>query len=319
LTLISTAHRSHPADQTASVLENLASLLRVRPEIQQVCEFGGSWISEHTVETESWAPFHIVTRGECIIEVEGIAAKHLRAGDVAVLPHGDRHSIRAIASNGKPRTLIETSRRQHDDIKVKSTDNGEPDTLLVCGRLRFLHAHENAMIAALPKLVVIGAEHGSDPVRVSRHVEFIREELSEDRLGAAAIAEEIASALMIVVLRAHFESSPINSGLLALLLQRQTARALSAMLQNPARPWSLDELAHEASTSRATLVRLFRKAIDKAPLAFLTDLRLDLAHQKIKSTRASFAAIAEDVGYQSESSLSRAYARRFGHPPGADR
>jgi AraC family transcriptional activator of mtrCDE len=315
----SAAQRPHPADQTASVLENLVSLLRVRPQIQQLCEFGGSWISEHDVEVDRWAPFHIVTHGECIIEVEGLAPRRLQAGDVAVLPHGDRHRVRAARHEGEPTGLIETHNRQSDGVLLKSSGDGTPETELVCGRMKFLHAHENAMISALPKLVIIGSEAGSDPLRISRHVEFIREELADDRLGAAAIAEEIATALMIVVLRAHFESSRTNTGILALLSQPQTARVLSAMLKNPSKDWSLDNLAEEAGTSRATLVRIFRKIVDKPPLAFLTDLRLDLAHQKLKATKASLAQIADEVGYQSENSLSRAYTRRFGHPPGADR
>ncbi|MGV1868873.1 MULTISPECIES: cupin domain-containing protein [unclassified Rhizobium] len=318
MALTTAAHRTLLADQTASVLENLASLLRVRPQIQQVCSFGGAWTSEHDIEEEGWAPFHIVTSGECTIEIEGVPPRLLRTGDVAILPHGGSHSIRGVAGGMADRP-IETHSRQNDAIVTKTNVIVEPDVSLVCGRLKFIHDQENAMIAALPRLVIIGAENGPDPLRITRHVELISEELSEDRMGAAAIAEEIASALMIVVFRAHFESSPLNSGVLALLAQRQTARALSAMLTNPSKDWSLDALAAEATTSRATLVRMFKRIVDKAPLAFLTELRLNLAHQKIRATNMSIAAIAEQVGYQSENSLSRAYVHRFGHTPGTDR
>jgi transcriptional regulator GlxA family with amidase domain len=37
------------------------------------------------------------------------------------------------------------------------------------------------------------------------------------------------------------------------------------------------------------------------------------------ATSTPLAAIAEEVGYQSETAFSRAYRRRFGVAPGADR
>ena len=53
------------------------------------------------------------------------------------------------------------------------------------------------------------------------------------------------------------------------------------------------------------------------PLEFLTELRLELARRKLKTTDLGLADIAAEAGYQSESSFSRAFKRRFGHPPGA--
>jgi AraC-like DNA-binding protein len=55
------------------------------------------------------------------------------------------------------------------------------------------------------------------------------------------------------------------------------------------------------------------------PLAFLTELRLGLARQKLMAGTATLAAIAAEVGYQSESALSRAFQRRFGVRPGEAR
>ena len=91
------------------------------------------------------------------------------------------------------------------------------------------------------------------------------------------------------------------------------------MLRDPAQPWTLDELAAEAATSRATLVRLFRGMTGRAPLAFLANLRLLLARNRLRASYEPVAAIAAEVGYESETAFSRAYARHFGTTPGADR
>ena len=139
------------------------------------------------------------------------------------------------------------------------------------------------------------------------------------RSRAAAISADLASALLVMVLRTHLAREPAHPGLAALLGQRQSARTLAAMLEAPARDWTLDELATHAGASRATLVRLFQKTAGMAPLAFLTELRLGLARHKLLAGTTTLAAIAAEVGYQSESTFSRAFQRRFGMRPGEAR
>lgn len=116
---------------------------------------------------------------------------------------------------------------------------------------------------------------------------------------------------MLIAFALHFESEHEGKGILALLSRRQTARALAGMLTEPARAWTLDELADAANTSRATLVRLFQRAVQASPLAFLSELRLTLARHRIRTTKTASALIGEAVGYQSESAFSRAYRRRL--------
>jgi AraC family transcriptional activator of mtrCDE len=294
-------------------------MLRVRPELQAICRFGAQWASGHEAEGRRWAPFHIVTLGGCLLDVGDRIGIRLHAGDVAVLPHGTPHTVRALPTAGGPASALRVNRRLYDELVVKTNVEGEPDTKLICGRLCFEHAHDNLVLAALPAVVVLRSTAGPDAVRLRHFVDAIQAELEEDRLGAALIAATLASSLMMIVLRAQLESEREANGILTLLARRQTARALGAMLAEPGRGWTLDELAKRASTSRATLVRLFRNAVRVAPLAFLTELRLSLARHRMLATSTPLAVIAEEVGYQSETAFSRAYRRRFGVAPGADR
>jgi AraC family transcriptional activator of mtrCDE len=76
-------------------------------------------------------------------------------------------------------------------------------------------------------------------------------------------------------------------------------------------------MAAVAVSSRATLVRAFRKHAGIAPMTFLSDLRLTIARKRLAGTTDPIAKIAVDVGYASESALSKAIMRRYGLRPGA--
>lgn len=64
---------------------------------------------------------------------------------------------------------------------------------------------------------------------------------------------------------------------------------------------------------------IFRKTAQMAPLAFLTEMRLEIARRKLAGTRRPLAGIAAEVGYQSESAFSRAFQLRYGLRPGEAR
>lgn len=302
---------------TEDALSGLVPLLRVRPELQEFCRFGGDWASSREAEQPGWAHFHIVTRGHCLVDRPGRSPLRLGAGDILLLPRGGAHVIRARAAAGGAAPSVSSGYR--NAILTRTSDGVEPDTELICGRLNFETAPDNPLVAALPDAIVLRA--GKRPLvdRFRMLMLGIRDELDGGRAGATAIAVDLASALFVMMLREHLENDPPADGLLALLGKRGTAQAVIAMLRDPSHDWTLDELAAQASASRATLVRAFRATCGIAPLAFLTRLRLGLARRRLETTVDAIAQIAADVGYRSEAALSRAFQRHFGIRPSSVR
>jgi AraC family transcriptional regulator, activator of mtrCDE len=293
-------------------LSVIAPLLRVRPELQDLCRFASQWDASHKAEQPGWAQFHIVTKGSCLLERLGGETLRLEAGNLLLLPHGDAHVVRSTSRGGGPGMPIRIE--FNNAIRMKTNTRDESETELICGRLRF--DADSLVIAALPKTIVLDLGPEMALGRMRTLVQMIDEELVAARPGAAAIATDLASALFVMMLRRHFEQAASSSDLMRLLAAPSSARAVTAMLRTPAHGWTLDGLAAEAHVSRATLVRVFRKAAGIAPLTFLTELRLGLAHQRLTSTSASVAQVAGAVGYDSESAFARAFRRRFGVSPG---
>jgi AraC family transcriptional regulator, activator of mtrCDE len=300
---------------TASdALSNLAPLLRVRPEFQEICRFGGDWEARRDTAQPGWAYFHIVVRGECLIDLPGHPTIRLEAGDILLLPHGGTHVARGgtgICEGSQP-----IATEYPNGILTRTSMNIAITTELICGRLHFEQANERFLIEALPETVVVRTDNPLWEDRLCALVRWIFEELDGQSPGAIAIATDLATAIFVLMLRQYLASDPPVNGLLGLLGERTTARTVVAMLRDLSHEWTLAELAARATTSRATLIRSFGRIANIAPLAFLTELRLAFARRRLATTRDSIAQIAADVGYRGEAALSRAFHRRFGVRPG---
>jgi transcriptional regulator GlxA family with amidase domain len=92
-------------------------------------------------------------------------------------------------------------------------------------------------------------------------------------------------------------------------------RAMRAVQAEPARRFSVRELAKLAGASRASFARLFQRATGMSPQRWLTAQRLERAAQLLHNSDATLAEIAVQVGYVSEFAFSRAFKRRHGVAP----
>jgi AraC family transcriptional regulator, activator of mtrCDE len=85
------------------------------------------------------------------------------------------------------------------------------------------------------------------------------------------------------------------------------APALTVLFNEPARAWSLLELARLCNMSRATLARQFQEKLGRSASNLLSDIRMALAANELKKPSMSTGAVAEAVGYQSEGAFQRAF------------
>jgi AraC family transcriptional regulator, activator of mtrCDE len=171
----------------------------VRPEIQDVCRFAARWEAVHQAEPLGWAQFHIVTKGRCFLEQGDGEPLLLQAGHLLLLPHGDAHAVRSARRKGGAAMPIRIE--FNNAVRIKTNIEGESDTELICGRLKFHAAPDNLIIAALPPAIVLRLGAGEPFQRMRMLVQAIDEELEAGRPGATAVAEDLASALFVMMLR----------------------------------------------------------------------------------------------------------------------
>jgi AraC family transcriptional activator of mtrCDE len=285
------------------------------------CAYGAPWRVAWAQSAAHEIPYHVVLKGRAIIEdPDTETARELVAGDIVLLPHGSAH----VLHDGSGRPPAPTYETQGPAGLTFSENDGQGEQLdMLCGRFLIAPPHDRLIRNYLPTNMVVRTVEGHRETRIgsaSNHlagfVELMRDESSGDKVGAHAILNALSSALFTLVLREASESEQAPAGLLALAGHPRLAPAISAMFADPARPWSLPELAALCSMSRATFMRHFQDKLGRSAIDLLTDIRMSMAANELKKPGVTTEAVAESVGYQSVSSFRRLFADRMGMTPG---
>jgi transcriptional regulator GlxA family with amidase domain len=76
--------------------------------------------------------------------------------------------------------------------------------------------------------------------------------------------------------------------------------ALAALHAEPERKWTVAELASAAAVSRSVLDQGFREVLGRSPTRYLTEWRMHLADDLLRTTGPSVSAISRCIGYESD-------------------
>jgi len=259
--------------------------------------------------------FHHITEGTAYVRV-GDETTPLAAGDIVMMPHGDAHEIGA-GVGGKPICGEDAlpalwSRR----IGLASFGGGGEKTGLVCGYLACDGELLKPVLTALPRVVRVNIRTNSAGEWLDNMLRHAVEQAAAATPGSEVILAHLAEVLFTEVLRRYLLALPDGrTGWLAGAGDPAVGRALAALHREPAFDWTLDLLAEEASISRSALTEKFTRFIGQAPMAYLTDWRLELGAEALRSTGRSVQRVALDSGYESEAAFNRAFKRRFSLPP----
>lgn len=103
------------------------------------------------------------------------------------------------------------------------------------------------------------------------------------------------------------------------LVPQHVKQALDLLQADPARAWTVDEIASACRVSRRTLHRQFRRFVGRAPIAHLRALRLDKArHQMLRRIGgANVTDIALGSGFGHLGRFAARYRERYGESPSA--
>jgi AraC family transcriptional activator of mtrCDE len=302
-------------------LSHLLQIMHVSGQLEVRCAYGAPWRVAWPRSAAHEIPYHVVLDGRAIIEDPTTrTSRELVGGDVVLFPHGSAH----VLHDGSGQAPGQTYNRKSAAGWTLSENDGRGAHLdMLCGRFFIGPPHDRLMRNYLPTNVVVraGDGHGdagtgSAAQHLAGLVALMRTESAVDRLGGNAVLNALTSALFALILRAASESGQAPPGLLALTGHPRLAPAISAMFADPARAWTLPDLADLCSMSRATFMRHFQDKLGRSAGDMLTDIRMSMAANALKNPAMSTEAVAELVGYQSVAAFRRVFADKMGMTPG---
>jgi AraC-like DNA-binding protein len=259
--------------------------------------------------------FHFIADGRGYIRV-GNETTPLAGGDVVIIPHGDAHHM----GNGLAAGVIDGTDAVplalSSGVRQARIGGGGEVTRLVCGFLACEAQLVTPLLAALPRVVRVPLRSDAYGRSLEQMVRHALDPPLAELPGNQVIIARVAELLFVEALRRYVMSlPPQRSGWLAGAADRSVGRALAQLHQRPAHPWTVDALASDVGLSRSSLTERFTRYLGQGPMAYLTDWRLELAAEALRSTSRSVLTIAGDVGYESEAAFNRAFKRRFSLPP----
>ena len=253
-----------------------------------------------------------VVRGACRLRVEGMDRPlRLEAGDCLVLPHG-----RPFLISARDATLGKDAAAVYAPVPHGGTavHGGGGDFYMTGARFLLSGPAAQVLLRPLPPAVVVRGGARGDAIRWT--LERITTELREPRSGSALAIAHLSHVLLIEVLRQHLATAPDEAvGWMAALADPAIARAVSAMHDDPAHPWTIEALAERAAMSRTTFAVRFRRVAGQTPMAYLARWRMLCAADRLRRTPEPVARIAADLGYSSQSAFAHAFKREMGRPP----
>ncbi|XDD42358.1 AraC family transcriptional regulator [Leptospira sp. WS60.C2] len=257
---------------------------------------------------EKSAGFHVVTQGNCYAKIAGKIIS-LKKGDLLFITKGIHHEL---LSDPKAKVVsIERFLSEKNNQKNDQT----PVTTFVSVRYEVPNGPIHPLLMELPDYIHIPYESIQKHHSLEDFIQILSKELDLN-LGTDLIVQRLTDIMLYYMIRIWLqteENSP--SGWIKAFHDKTVLYALEKLHNSYAKEWTIESLAKEVGISRANLANKFRDVLGIPPMEYLAKLRMEKAKQFFQKGNMGLEEIAQNVGYASAFSFSKAYKRIYGNSP----
>ena len=182
---------------------------------------------------------------------------------------------------------------------------------LVCAEFEFGQCYNNPLTVLGTEVMVIPIAQVPEIAAVHS---LLMQEAFSDRCARSLACSQLLQYVLLILFRHLISTDAVTIGPLRALGDDKLLRALICIHREPARAWTIEQLAQMSAMSRATFARRFRDLMGKTTLEYLTDWRITLA-QSLLVQGVPIKSVAPQVGYTSSAVLTRAFTHRVGLGP----
>lgn len=307
-------------DDDGNPLAEILASLRVSATRLSLCEFRAPWGLE--VPPFASAFVYVMLEGKCLFTGEGIAPRWLQSGDVLLLTRPLKHAtcsqdgvqLTPLAQIWEKRGYpIWAQDRRGDRIVHVALGEGAELTRMAGMPLQVAPGWGEVFMEGLPPVISIPSKTAHIAVWLQAFVATLNEE--RPSAGYVPSILRLAEIIFISAIAVHLDEEREVQGWRRALLDPALSRAIGAIQRDPARRWTVEELAGVAHMSRSTFALRFSTVAGVSPYVFLMELRLRLAADLLLTTNRSSKEIGRSLGYTSPSVFGAAFKAQFGMSP----
>ncbi len=286
-------------------LAEVVTLLRPAARFSKHIVAAGRWQSRRS---DAGQPFYcVVLEGGCRLALDGHEPTVLQRGDFALIPAAFGVAMSSLVPPAGGANAVPVALGQ--GLFRIGRQQGPTDLRILAGHCSFGSPDAALLISLLPQLVHVRGEP-----RLAMLVKLLNDESREQRPAREVVLAHLLEVLLIEALRST-AGTAASPGLVRGLADARLAAAIRAMHSDPARAWTVVNLAREAALSRSSFFERFNRLVGVTPMAYLLAWRMALAKDLLRRHEAGVADIAERVGYSSASTFSVAFSRHVGRTP----
>lgn len=298
----------------ADLLDRLLTTLDVRFQAFAVCEVRPGW--RLVFDPMDAVVIHYVLAGAGALQTDGGVAIPFGTHSIMIVPPGKRQSLSRPSGPLRDALAGENCSPAADGLVKFDAGTGEGEILVVCATINATYGGGFGLFDSLVEPIV---ENIASLDQVRDAFRIMLAENANPRIGTRALTEALMKQCMILLLRKHLDHQGPASPVFAVLKDPRLARAIAAIVAQPAAPFGLKELAEIAGMSRSSFAEHFSETFRQSPLDFLQKVRLRHAAHLLSATDLPVKVVAKSVGYASRSHFSRAFRDTYGVDPTAYR
>jgi len=298
------------------LLDEILNTLALKGALYFRTDFGAPW-SVTVPDLPQAARFHLVVQGECHVMFPSGDRVRLGPGDLVLIPGGRSHVLADRPVTGAPplERVLEAAGYDGRGVLVVGQGDDTAPTQMVCGHFSFRQGADYPLIGALPDHMVLTASGRAKSPWLDEILRLVVQRIFRDPFGSAASVTRLSEIAFIELLRAGIGDGSRLDTVLEAFRDPQIGRSLELIHTHPGAPWTVERLAQEVGMSRSRFAERFTGLLGVAPMAYLSNWRLQRALALLEDGRRSVQQVSAEIGYQSQAAFARAFAGKFGVSP----
>lgn len=313
---------NEPIIDVTDTLADVLKTIRLSGSAYFCSDFSAPWGMD--IAAGSQGMFHVVVNGSCYVQLANSDVLiHLQQGDIVAFPTGGAHWISDHEKSPRlpgAEVVEKILAGNNPFISSSATSTTLSSNTLLCGSFSYDQSIKHPFLNDLPCFIHIEARQTPELEWLRALVNVLSHEARTPSPGSSLMVDRLTEILFIQLMRHHMQilskSQDRDMGYMAALNDAQIGKALNLIHGEVDALLTVERLADAVALSRTAFSEKFSKMVGMPAKSYLLNWRMQRAKMDLQENNLKMVTVAENAGYASEASFSKAFKSFFSLTPG---